>query len=179
MSGVIIQKANRESLETLSRFCVRLFLKGFPLEGKEEGIGSLLSGCLNVDTLYMAVREGALCGVFAVSDGRRRAVNGTAGQFRKALGLVTGSVAYSIIKKEMMDELLLGQKAAAIEWLLAENADEEVLAACMDYIRQNIIGPCLLFSFAPSIDPFLARCGFVQTAARTIAPGMEKRVFEG
>ncbi len=179
MSGFIIRKADRESLETLARFCLWMFSKGFHLEGQEKGIQALLMECLNLDTLCMAVREGALCGVFAVSDGKRRAVAGTPAQFRKALGFVMGSVAYPVIRREMMDEVPLHGKNAVIEWLLAADGDEAVLNACMDHIRQNIPGPYLLFSFDPAGDPFLESRGFVQTATHAIAPGMEKRIFEG
>lgn len=179
MSAVTIQKADRESLETLSRFCMWLFSKGFSLEGQEKGIMSLLQECLNVDTLHMAVRDGMLCGVYALSDGKTRAVTATAGQFRKALGLVLGTVAYPIIKKEMMDAVDLGDKAAVIEWMLAADADTEVLTAMTDHIRQQTHGPCLLYSFDPAADPFFEKRGFVKTGAHSIAPGMEKRVFEG
>lgn len=177
MRDITIQKADRESLETLSRFCLHIFSKGFSLEGQEKGILSLLMTGLNPDALYMAVSEGMLRGVFAISDGRRRAVTGTAAQFRKELGFVLGTVAYPVIRKEMMDEVALRGQKTVIEWLLA--ADEGTLATMADYIRRHFPGPYLLFSFDPATDPFLINNGFIKTSAHAIAPGMEKRVFEG
>ncbi|HNW04445.1 MAG TPA: N-acetyltransferase [Oscillospiraceae bacterium] len=102
---LIASKYSKDVSDKISKIFVDGFYQWLLYFSKDKKkLMNAFSHMFNTNIFYVALSDGQLCGIAACSDGKAKSVHLEKRKLQKHLGLVKGTIAYVILKREFEEK---------------------------------------------------------------------------